>query len=108
VNIRIQILKSDAYSNALYMYGFYVLCYLIDEYEASEKYEECHLITEAIKKHNRLHDVNLPTRIGDDCDKQYHNAFKKLGLNVTYVKLNLSHYIDKVKEMAHIKLAQPL
>ena len=36
-----RVLKTAKYIQALYKYGFYTLCYLINEYEKEENYEEC-------------------------------------------------------------------
>lgn len=49
------------YDDCIVKYGIISVCKLLQEYERSEKYEECQLILLAIRGHNASTKQNLPT-----------------------------------------------
>lgn len=58
-------LRKEKYRNGLTTYGVSTLCYLIDEFEVVEDYEECAIIKEVIEEFNIEMKETLPTRLSD-------------------------------------------
>lgn len=103
-----RVLKKAKYLQALYQYGFYTLCYMIQEYEKEENYEECQIIMDAIRKHNEELNDNLPSKFDGNCSKIFKKAFKDAGFTGDIALGNVEVYAEKVKKMVNFKLAQPL
>jgi hypothetical protein len=53
--------KIEIYERACFTYGVMTLCYLIDQYEQEDNFEECDLILKAINNIQAL-GVKLPTK----------------------------------------------
>lgn len=87
----------NRYLGALYRYGFITLCYLIQEYEKEENYEECAIILSALNKHNDILKDSLPTRMNDDCIKYWKDSFMEFGLSGTFG--NVKYYAEETKRM---------
>ncbi len=58
---REELFRVSRYEDCIVKYGIIAVCKLLSEFEAVEKYEECHLILLAITNHNTATSQNLPT-----------------------------------------------
>jgi hypothetical protein len=91
--------KREIYSKALYSYGFYTLCYLINEYEQAGNYEECQIIFDTIKDHNQSMHNDLPTKYDAEAKMYLRKAYNSLGLSGEIAMSNIPSYAEKVKEL---------
>ncbi len=100
-----RVLKTAKYLQALYRYGFYTLCYMIQEYEKEENYEECQIIMDAIREHNKELNDNLPSKFDENCTKIFKDAIRKAGFTGDIALGNVEVYAEEVKKMVDFKLA---
>lgn len=88
-------MKRQNYAQCLYMYGYYSLLYLLEEYEHKEMYEECEVIVSVIDAHNKEMNDDLPTRT-DNMHRAI-QSLNKLGLSGRTYQKNLPMYVEIIK-----------
>ena len=91
--------KKEGYRKALYSYGFITLCYLIDQYECEENFEECQIILDAIKEHNLKMSDSLPTKYDETAKEYFSKVIKTFNLSGSYILNNIEGYIYDIKKL---------
>lgn len=86
-------LRKEKYRNGLTTYGVSTLCYLIEEFEALEDYEECAIIKDVIEEFNVEMKETLPTRLSECRAYLEQNT----AVNVSMVLSKTAQYATQLK-----------
>ena len=92
-------MMNNKYKKALYLYGFYTLCHLIDQFEQEEQFEECKLILEALNEHNSQFNFNLPTKYDSKAKEYFHKISQEIGIKGNMYEQNLDYYASSIRKM---------
>lgn len=106
-----RILKKEVYRKALPMYGFATLCYLMDEYEGKEQYEECQILFDVLNEQNQLNRFivgDLPTKFDEYGKEYFKKAFGEWGLTGEIAMENIPAYAEDVKDMIEMEVGLEL
>ncbi len=90
--------KKEIYTKCLYLYGFMTLLCLIEDYIEQENYEECQIILDVIKDHNKYLGHDLPTELNEQSFEYFQKAREEFKISDKSL-LNITLYAEEIKDL---------
>lgn len=89
--------KQEIYTNGLMKFGFAPILYLLEENKKIEKYEECQIIIDLLKKYYTKYKLDLPLDWSNDIPRIYKEAFSEFNLSGETAMSNIPQYALEIQ-----------